>query len=122
MEDFMVLRPIGRIDNLTGAEFQARLLGAAAAGSDDIIVDLLEVGYISSAGLRALMVASRTRPKELRIAVANLNEAVREIFAIARFSQIIRVFATVEEATAAWDTRRIMPVRRVLSQGRPADL
>src|SRR6516165_5686840 len=101
--DVLVLRPVGRIDNLTSAEFQARLLGAAASGSDDILVDLAEVDYISSAGLRALIFASRTKPKELRLAVANLNEVVQEIFASSRFSQVIPSFATVEEAVAAWE-------------------
>src|SRR6516164_4357742 len=101
--DVLVLRPVGRIDNLTSAEFQARLLGAAASGSDDILVDLAEVDYISSAGLRALIFASRTKPKELRLAVANLNEAVQEVFEISRFSQVIPSFATVEEAVAAWE-------------------
>jgi anti-anti-sigma factor len=101
--DVLVLRPVGRIDNLTSAEFQGRLLGAATSGSDDILVDLAEVDYISSAGLRALMVASRTKPKELRLAVANLNEVVQEIFEISRFSQIIPIFATAEEAVTAWE-------------------
>jgi anti-anti-sigma factor len=101
--DVLVLRPVGRIDNLTSAEFQARLLGAATSGSDDILVDLAAVDYISSAGLRALMVASRNKPKELRLAVASLNEVVQEIFAISRFSQVVPIFATVEEALAAWE-------------------
>lgn len=101
--DVLVLRPVGRIDNLTSAEFQARLLSAAASGSDDILVDLAAVAYISSAGLRALIFASRTKPKELRLAVANLNEVVQEIFEISRFSQIIPIFATVEEAVTAWE-------------------
>jgi anti-anti-sigma regulatory factor len=35
--------PVGRIDNLTSAEFQARLLSAAASGSDDLLIDLAEV-------------------------------------------------------------------------------
>jgi anti-anti-sigma factor len=64
----LVLRPVGRIGNLTSAEFQGRLLGAAASGSEDILIDLAAVDYISSAGLRALMVASRNKPQELPLA------------------------------------------------------
>jgi anti-anti-sigma factor len=101
--NIVVLRPVGRIDNLASAEFQARLLGAAASGSDDILIDLAAVDYISSAGLRALMVASRAKPQELRLAVASLNAVVQEIFEISRFSQIVPIFATVEEAVAAWE-------------------
>ena len=53
-DGLLVLRPVGRIDNLTSAVFQDRLLVAARAGAADVIVDFTEVAYISSAGLRAL--------------------------------------------------------------------
>ena len=98
----LVLRPVGRIDNLTSGEFQARLLAATTSGPDDIVVDFTAVEYISSAGLRTLMAASRSKPKERRLAVACLNSIVSEIFAISRFSHVVPVFATVEEASAAW--------------------
>jgi anti-anti-sigma factor len=100
--NILVLRPVGRIDNLTGVEFQARLLAAATATADDIVVDFSSVEYISSAGLRALMAASRLKPKERRLAVACLNPIVGEIFAISRFSHVVPIFATVEEASVAW--------------------
>jgi anti-anti-sigma factor len=99
--NILVLRPVGRIDNLTSAEFQARLLAAATSSPGDIVVDFTAVEYISSAGLRALMAASRSKPKERRLAVACLNSIVSEIFAISRFSHVVPVFATVEEASAA---------------------
>jgi anti-anti-sigma factor len=98
----LVLRPVGRIDNLTSGEFQQRLLAAATSSTDDIVVDFSSVEYISSAGLRALMATSRQKPKERRLAVACLNSIVSEIFAISRFSHVVPIFATVEEASAAW--------------------
>ncbi|HEX3411871.1 MAG TPA: STAS domain-containing protein, partial [Stellaceae bacterium] len=98
--NILVLAPVGRIDNLTSSEFQARLL--AAVSSTDVVVDFFRVEYISSAGLRALMAATRLKPKERRLAVACLHTVVREIFAISRFSHVVPVFATVEEASAAW--------------------
>ena len=55
----LVLAPVGRLDNLTSAAFQTRLLAAVTSGSADVVVDLSGVEYISSAGLRALMTASR---------------------------------------------------------------
>ena len=101
--NILVLAPVGRIDNLTSTEFQARLLAAVTSGSADVIVDFSGVEYISSAGLRALMTASQMKPKERRLAVARLNAVVHEIFTISRFSHLIPIFATVEEASAAWE-------------------
>ena len=81
----LVLRPIGRVDDLTSAGFQDRLLVAMRTGTADVIVDFTEVEYISSAGLRALMAASKQKPKERRLVVAALSRVVGEIFAIAGF-------------------------------------
>jgi anti-anti-sigma factor len=64
---------------------------------------LSAVEYISSAGLRALMTASRQKPKERRLAAVRLNAVVHEIFTISRFWHLVQIFATVEEASAAWD-------------------
>jgi anti-anti-sigma factor len=100
--NILVLAPVGRIDNLTSAAFQARLFAAVTSGSADVVVDLSGVEYISSAGLRALMTASRQKPKDRRLGVACLNTVVREIFAISRFSHVVPVFGTVEEASIAW--------------------
>ena len=100
----LVLQPVGRLDNITSAEFQARLLAAVTSSTEDIVIDFSSIEYISSAGLRALMAASRLKPKERRLAVACLNSIVSEIFAISRFSHVVPIFATVEEASAAWQT------------------
>jgi anti-anti-sigma factor len=100
-DGMLVLRPVGRIDNLTSAAFQDRLLVAARAGAADVVVDFAAVEYISSAGLRALMAASKLKPKERRIVVASLNSVVGEIFAISRFSEVIPVFENVDAAIGA---------------------
>jgi anti-anti-sigma factor len=102
--NILVLAPVGRIDNLTSAEFQTRLLAAVTSSSADVVIDFSGVEYISSAGLRALMTASRQKPRERRLAAARLNAVVHEIFTISRFSHLVPIFATVEEASAAWET------------------
>jgi anti-anti-sigma factor len=117
--NILVLQPVGRIDNLTSGEFQARLL-AAATSPDDIVVDLSSVEYISSAGLRALMAASRLKPKERRLAVACLNSIVSEIFAISRFSYVVPVFTTVEEASAAWQAPPLAEAAMPHPEAQPA--
>jgi anti-anti-sigma factor len=99
----LVLAPVGRIDNLTSAEFQKRLLAAVSCSSADVIIDFSGVDYISSRGLHALMTASRRKSKEQRLAVARLTEVVHEIFSISRFTHLVPIFATIDEACAAWE-------------------
>ena len=62
-----VLTPVGRLDNETSAEFQVKLLYTVAESSA-VLIDLSRVEYISSAGLRALMMASVARTFSLRCA------------------------------------------------------
>jgi anti-anti-sigma factor len=100
--ELLVLHPVGRLDSLTSGEFQTRLLAAVSSGPTDVVVDFAGVEYISSAGLRALMAASKLKAQDCRVAVAALNETVREIFAISRFLHVLPVFARVEDAAGAW--------------------
>ena len=117
--NILVLRPVGRINDLTSTEFQARLL-AAVTSATDIVVDCSSVEYISSVGLRALMAASRLKPKERRLAVACLNSIVSEIFAISRFSHIVPVFSTVQDANAAWRVAARPEAAIPHTEGQPA--
>jgi anti-anti-sigma factor len=101
--NYLILRPVGRLDNGTGAEFQARLVKILATAEDDVIIDFAAVGYISSAGLRALMTITKQKPPHRRIAVAAPNAVVGEVFTISRFNKLIPIFASVSDAQQAWD-------------------
>jgi len=99
-DDVVVLRPVGRINNDTSSAFQSRLLACLGAGS--VLVDLSGVEYISSAGLRALMMGSKESQKTGgRLAVAGLTPVVKEIFEISRFFHVVQVFETPSEGIAA---------------------
>ena len=99
--DILILSPAGRIDNDTSTDFQARLL-AALAPAAAVLVDFSTVEYISSAGLRALMMGSKqAKATKGRLAVAALGPVVKEIFEISRFSMVVQVFDTPADALTA---------------------
>ncbi len=99
--DILILSPAGRIDNDTSAAFQSRLLAVLAPGAA-VLVDFSAVEYISSAGLRALMMGSKqSKAAKGRLAVAALGSVVKEIFEISRFSMVVQVFDTTADALAA---------------------
>ncbi len=100
--DIIVLSPVGRVNNDTGSPFQTRLLGCVGSAPAKVLIDFSGVEYISSAGLRALMVASKqSKANGGRLAVAALTPMVKEIFAISRFSLVVQVFDTAAEAITA---------------------
>ena len=99
--DILILSPAGRIDNDSSPAFQTRLL-AALTPDAAVLVDFAQVEYISSAGLRALMMGSKqAKATKGRLAVAALGPVVREIFEISRFSLVVQVFDTPAAALAA---------------------
>ena len=66
------------------------------------MLDFSDVEYISSMGLRVLMMACKAmRARDGAMAIAALQPAVQEIFDIARFGMVVDVFATVRDALAA---------------------
>ena len=102
--DTVVLAPVGRVDHATADAFKTALaphLALCAAGRDRLVLDLAGVEYISSVGLRVLLLASKQAKRQGgALAVAELQPVVREIFEISRFTLVLNVEPTVREALA----------------------
>ena len=103
--DAVVLAPAGRIDQNSAESFKAALaphMERCAAGQDRVVLDLSRVDYISSAGLRVLMLARKqAKVQGGALAVTGLGSVVKEIFEISRFTVVFDIYATVRDALAA---------------------
>ncbi len=101
-----LLAPQGRIDQITAEEFRLQLaphLENCTEGAQPVIIDFSAVPYISSVGLRVLMLAARqVSAQKGWLAIAALTPLVREVFSISRFDLILKTFGTVDEAVAAF--------------------
>ena len=72
---------------------------SAALSKSALVFDFAGVEYISSVGLRVLLMAAKqVRAQNARIAVAALQPVVKEIFDIARFNHVLEVFTSVRAA------------------------
>jgi anti-sigma B factor antagonist len=95
----------GRLDQDTCEAFRGQLMGFVDQAAHDggaIVLDLSQLEYVSSAGLRCFMLASRqAKAQHGRIFVAALQPMVREIFEISHFNLVFQVFPTLREAVAA---------------------
>ncbi len=94
-EAVLVLAPVGRIDSATSTALERALQGAIERGDRRLVVDFEGVEYISSAGLRVLLVAAR-RLKDAKgsWAFCSLADAVREVFDLAGFLTLFNVEPT----------------------------
>ena len=102
--DVFLATPAGKIDHPNAEWLKlslAPVLDAAAQGNCAVVLDFSRVDYISSMGLRVLLLAAKQlRAANARIAVAALQPATQEIFAIARFNHVLEVFPDVRAALA----------------------
>jgi anti-anti-sigma factor len=102
--DTVIAKPTGRIDHQSAKEFEAALTPLVAetcTRHGSLVLDFSAVEYISSVGLRVLMVvAKQMRECDAQLRVAALHGIVAEIFAISRFDRILTVTATLDDALA----------------------
>jgi anti-sigma B factor antagonist/stage II sporulation protein AA (anti-sigma F factor antagonist) len=98
-----VATPAGRLDHSVAGTFEQVLLPLADDPQNSgLVVDFTGVDYISSVGLRVLMLAAKaTRARKARIAAVSLQPIVAEVFAISRFDSVFELFPTLRDALAA---------------------
>jgi anti-sigma B factor antagonist len=102
--DALVLSPAGRLDHDSCETFGAELqpfLEAAREGRP-IVLDLSALEYVSSAGLRLLMLAGKkANAQGGKIMIAAMRPLVAEIFHISRFTMLFEIHPGVREALIA---------------------
>lgn len=79
----------GRLDTLTAPEFEAEI--RSLEGIEDLTLDFSKLEYISSAGLRVLLLAQKAMYGKGKMTVTNINKLVREVFEVTGFLNILNV-------------------------------
>lgn len=80
----------GRLDTTTAPELENELKDSIT-GIEELVFDFETLEYISSAGLRVLLSAQKTMNKQGSMVVKNSSEAIKEIFDITGFSDILTI-------------------------------
>lgn len=103
--DAVVVVPAGRLGHDNADMLRTvldPLLARCLAGGDTLVFDFSQLDYISSAGLRVLMLAAKqAKAQGGRIVIADLQPVVREIFEISRFTMVFEVLPNLGEALAS---------------------
>lgn len=105
----VIVAPAGRIDHASADAFAAALepyLLRCRTGEAPLVLDLSGVQYVSSAGLRVLMLAAQQAERQGgRIAAAALPPMVREVFEISRFDLVFPLYSNIDAALQALGAR-----------------
>lgn len=95
-DDAVQVRVDGRVDEATWEAFNAALQEAVGqagkSGLPTVVIDLSELDYMSSRGLRVLTVAKRQADEAaIMIVLASPNEVMSEILAISRYDKLFTI-------------------------------
>ncbi|MCZ0943701.1 MAG: STAS domain-containing protein [Gammaproteobacteria bacterium] len=101
-EGVALVSVVGRVDSAVARDWELGLVTAVSEGGGRIVLDCGELSYMSSAGLRGLLVASKKADAEGgQVAVCRVSDRILEILEVSGFVRFLKVFDTVEEACSA---------------------
>ena len=86
----LVIALEGRLDISTAPELEQVVVGSLD-GVTELVFDLEKLSYISSAGLRVLLLAQKKMNKQGSMKVIHVNEMVMEVFVNMGFSNIMTI-------------------------------
>lgn len=86
----LTIAPEGHLDTLTARELEAELKNSSE-GVERLVLDLEKLDYISSAGLRVLLLAHKSMLRKDGMKVKNISALVREVFEVTGFCDILDI-------------------------------
>jgi anti-anti-sigma factor len=98
-DGFLVLGLEGRLDAVSSKMFEEKVLAVIDGGETRFVIDLSRLDYVSSAGLRVFLAASkRLTPSGGNLVLCSLQEPVKQVFDIVGFYSIFSISSSKDEA------------------------
>ena len=80
----------GRLDTTTAPELEA-VVKNDLTDAQELVFDFADLEYVSSAGLRVLLLAQKTMKKKGGMVVRNASKDVMEVFKVTGFAKIFKI-------------------------------
>ena len=97
--DAVILALSGKLDATTAKTFEDRILGVINSGIQRLVVDLSQLDYVSSSGLRVfILAAKRLQTVDGKIVLCSMKDHVRQVFDLAGFSSMLSIYGSRDEA------------------------
>jgi anti-sigma B factor antagonist len=101
VDGIVVVTLFGELDSRTAPIVQEKLMGLPSPAAR-VLLEMSGVNYISSAGLRALlMLYRRMANSDGRVALVGLTESIRDVMTITGFLDFFAAYDTLPEGVAA---------------------
>jgi anti-sigma B factor antagonist len=99
--DALVVHVTGRMDAITAPEFDDQCQKWIDDGNTTVVIDLGDLEYISSAGLRSILAAAkRLKGTQGELRFSRLSGMVEEVFNVSGFAAMFKIYKTTEDALA----------------------
>ncbi len=98
-----IYAPPGRIDSSNAAAAEVDVMSKIQNGSAKLIIDLQRLDYLSSAGLRVLLIAAKAcRAGGGKAVIQQASPAISDVLKISGFDKIIPMFSSRDDAMKAF--------------------
>lgn len=97
--DMDVFKLIGRLDSNTSPDLEKKIFNAIENGSVNMILDFENLDYISSAGLRVILKATKDlKRSDGMVVLCSMQDYVKEVFEIAGFDSFLPIASNMDDA------------------------
>jgi anti-sigma B factor antagonist len=98
-DQYSVFKLNGRLDSNTAMGFEQKLFESIENGAQRLILDFQDLDYISSAGLRVILKATKSlKSSEGKLVLCAMQDYVKEVFEISGFDSFLPIEATLDDA------------------------
>ena len=98
----LVLLPVGRLDSANARSFESVVMERIGSGEQRLIVDFSRLTFISSSGMRVLLIAAkRLQAISGKLVLCEMKDHIEEVFRISGFDQIIPIKSSRADARDA---------------------
>ncbi len=88
----LIAKTSGRIDGTNARDFQNAIESAIERNDSAVMLDLAQLSYISSAGLRVILLTARMlQRQDTNFSISSMQDSIREVFEISGFDKIIQI-------------------------------
>ena len=104
LPNILVVDMAGRLDSRSSGAAYDALVGFGKSGAKKIVLNLRQIDFVSSAGLRVILTLAKllqTSRGEMRICRANV--AVKEMLETSGFNNLIKLFDDEASALKSWE-------------------
>ncbi len=100
--NILISKPMGRLDGTNSRDFEETLKAELGEGGLSLVIDLEDLVYISSAGLRAILLIAKTlNSKGQKLALCSLSDQILEVFEISGFNKVIPIHTDRAKAVSS---------------------